>query len=162
MKSYVNIQLGIAFEYPAEWILIKDCKTRFGVDVLLTYRSSNFGIVKVSEQLRENYSLLNYNNLDKYTQMTLMLKSSVQKNEMIIEDIKLNKYKISSSDSATITLSRWDKRIGANMINERTLLIYGNHRTEFFTIVFETPAEEYGSIECKNHLRNAIESFRII
>lgn len=64
LKSYVNTQLGIAFEYPEEWFLIKDCKTRFGVDVLLYYRSSNFGIVKVSEQLRKNYSLPNYDNLD--------------------------------------------------------------------------------------------------
>lgn len=93
--------------------------------------------------------------------MTLMLKSSVQKNEMIIEETMLNKYKVNNSDSATMLVSRWNNRIDANMINERTLLIYSNNKTEFFTLAFETLAEEYSSIGCKNQLQKAIESFRI-
>ena len=79
LKRYVNPQLGIAFEYPSYWYLKENCKIQLGVDVLLSNRFSNFGIIKVSEELKENCALLNYNNLDMQTQLTLILKSSIQK-----------------------------------------------------------------------------------
>lgn len=162
MKRYVNPQLGIAFEYPSDWLFSENCKIRLGVDVLLSNRFSNFGIVKVSEELKENCTFLNYNNLDMQTQLSLILKSSMQKNEMIVEDVRLDKYEISNSNTATLLLHRWDKRMEANMIMERTLLAHSNDKTEYYTIAFETLSEEYASVKCRNELRRLIESIMIV
>ncbi|WP_148687080.1 hypothetical protein [Candidatus Nitrosocosmicus hydrocola] len=163
LRRYVDPQLGIAFEYPPEWVLVENCKIRFGVDVLFSNKSSNFGIIKISEQLRENCAILNYKNLDMYAQLTLILKSSIQKNEMIVEDIRFNKYKIKDSNSVTVLLTRWDKRAGANMVIERTLLVHNsNYKTEYFTVAFEILSEDYASLSCQNQIRKIVESFRLI
>lgn len=54
MKTYENPGLGIAFEYPSEWVLVYNCRVRYGVDVLMTHGFTNFGIMMASDKIKND------------------------------------------------------------------------------------------------------------
>ena len=162
MKRHRNPELGIKFDYPTDWVSVENCRILYGVDVFLRKDFTNFGILRVSEQLREECAFLNYEQEDKSTQLSMVLKSSVQHNEMILEDVELNKYRIDKANSATILLTTFDNRSGGNIIHERTLLIQDNVKMQCFMVGFEDLSENYEIGQSQLVIKAIFDSFRFV
>jgi len=54
MKTYENQGLRIAFEYPSEWVSDDNCRAGYGVDVLITHGLLSFGIMRVSDKIKND------------------------------------------------------------------------------------------------------------
>ncbi|MGD9533497.1 MAG: hypothetical protein AB7V56_06995 [Candidatus Nitrosocosmicus sp.] len=120
MKTYENQDLGIAFDYPSEWTLVYNCRVRYGVDVLMTCDLMSFGIMRVSDRIiKKNSVMLSSKTLKE------ILKSIVQLNEAVYEDVQINKYVVRDSFTATITVSKKHTSTTLDdciMIAEKTLI----------------------------------------
>lgn len=152
MLKYESHELGISFVYPVNWILVHNCKAQYGADVLIHKDEQTFGIVKVSTKL--NDILINNSNLIRET-----LNSSIQKNEIILEEPQINKYDIDKAYSATIKLSKPGNL--KNKIQERTLVV-NNSNTQCFIIAFEDHYQNYINGFSQSNLVELFNSFKFL
>lgn len=152
VKKYENYELGIAFEYPNDWKLVRNCKFIYGVDVLIRKDFTNFGIMKISEKLR-------FDIISQIKTLEEILNNSIQQNEVLAQDIQSNKYQIQNSESATIMLHKLDK-IG-NTIQERTLLVQKSGGRIFF-IAFEDLPENFESGYNQSLMKNIFNSIKFL
>lgn len=159
MKTYEDQTIGIAFEYPSEWVLVYNCKIRYGVDILMTHKYMRFGIMRVSDSIakKNNNVFLSKRTLEE------ILKSTVQLNEAIYEDVQINKYIVRDSFTATIAVSKKDKTTaGGVMIAEKTLLEYVFNDNQMLLVVLEDTPENYEAGNSQSQLRLLFDSFRFL
>jgi len=168
MKTYENHDLGIAFEYPSEWTLVYNCRVRYGVDVLMTCGLMSFGIMKVSDRIiKKNSVMLSSRTLKE------ILKSTVQLNEAIFEDVQINKYVVRDSFTATITVSKKHHKSTTTtkttttlddciMIAQKTLLEYAFDNNQLLLVVLEDTPENYELGNSQSQLRLLFDSFRFL
>lgn len=155
MKTYKNQGLGIAFEYPFEWISVDNCKVRYGVDVLITHGLLSFGIMRVSDKIKNDV-------ISSKKTLKEILRATVQLNEIIYQDIQINKYIIRNSYTATIVVSKKGRTTNSVMIVEKTLLVYAFDNNQMLLIVLEDIPENYESGNSPSHLRQIFDSFRFL
>lgn len=144
---------------------MKNSKQTRGIDVCMYKDFTNFGIIRVSEQVRSDI-------VSHEESLEALLLSSVQSKEVMVGDVESNKYPTpkSPSISATIIVHKIDSEIG-NIVHERTLImeksIPGGDRNKVskdkvFVIAFEDIPENYESGKSQKQLREIFESFRFI
>lgn len=142
------------FDYPTEWDLVYNCKLKYGADVFLRYGFTNFGVIRVSDRIK-NDMISNTKTLKQ------LLKSTVQINEIIVEDAQSNKYKVKNSQTATIMLHKKGETDSIMMI-ERTLIVHDFDHSQLFIIVFEDIPENFESGRAQVQLKGIFNSFRFL
>lgn len=63
VKTYINFDWRVIFEYPSKWYTVKHYKKIYGVDALLFREYTNLGITEISEEelkIQENNTLMNF------------------------------------------------------------------------------------------------------
>lgn len=133
------------------------CKQTHGIDVCIYKEFTNFGIIKVSEQLRPG--IVNQTQV-----LETILLSSIQHNEVLVDDIESNKYQTpkSPSQSATLLVHKIDNKVG-NIIHERTLIMENSNSTDrIFVVAFEDLPENYESGQSQEQLKEIFDSFRFL
>ncbi|HET6589632.1 MAG TPA: hypothetical protein VFG45_05660 [Candidatus Nitrosocosmicus sp.] len=190
VKLFRNPELGVIFEYPADWKSVENCRMLYGIDLILYKDYTNFGIVRLSEEeLKAHTNNLfanqmwhiskghkNIPNSEQdfhYHPLAMALKSCIQRDEVIIEDVVLNKHGINNKpigsrvDSATMSVCILDKRSGYNLIHERTLLVFersknGRNNLMCFLIAYGDLHENFESKKRQRQLEAIFDSFRFI
>jgi hypothetical protein len=155
-KHYENIELGIAFDYPSDWVEITDESIKnFGADVLMHSDSLIFGFKRVNVKINSEGPI----------EMAIekVLKDAIYLGETILEESKLDKYPIRSGRSGTVVVKRSydDKNI---VIHERTFIINDEKDRGFITL-FEQDQQNTKSIDSmnvQNQLEEIFESFRFL
>jgi hypothetical protein len=153
VKKYENLELGIAFEYPSDWISVSHCKAVYGIDVLIHKDLTNFGIMRVSEKIRTDV-------ISCAKTLEEILKTSIQQNEVIVGSVQLNKHLIGNAESATIILHK-SYKIGI-IIQERTIVVHNNNEDQIFIVAFEDLPENYEFGYSQTQLKSILESFRFL
>ncbi len=155
-KHYENIELGIAFAYPSDWIEITDESIKnFGADVLMHNDLVIFGFKRVNVKI----------NSESPIEMTIekVLKDTIYLGETILEESKLDKYPIKGGRSGTVIVKRSydDKNI---VIHERTFII-NDKKDRCFITLFEQDQQNTTSIDSvnvQNQLEDIFESFKFL
>ena len=155
-KHYESIELGIAFDYPSDWVEITDESIKnLGADVLMHSDSGIFGFRRVNVKINSEGPI----------EMTIekILKDTIYPEETILEESKLDKYPIKNGRSGTVIVKRSydDKNI---VIHERTFII-GDKKDRCFITLFEQDQQNTTSIDSvnvQNQLEDIFESFRFL
>ena len=155
-KHYENIELGITFDYPSDWVEITDESIKnFGADVLMHNDSVIFGFKRVNVKINSEGPI----------EMAIekVLKDSIYLGETILEESKLDKYPIRGGRSGTVIVKRSydDKNI---VIHERTFIINDKKDLCFITL-FEQDQQNTKSIDSvnvQNQVEEIFESFRFL
>ncbi len=164
--------MGIAFEHPWEWVYMENCKQTHGIDICFNKDFTNFGVIRVSEQVRSDI-------VSQTEALETLLISSIQSKEVMVGEVESNKYRTpkSPSRSATITVHKIHDHMG-NIIQERTLMTEeksfcdniendehnksSTYKDKVFVIAFEDIPENYESGKSQKQLRELFESFEFI
>jgi hypothetical protein len=164
--------LGIAFEHPWEWVFMEKSKQTHGIDVCFYKDFTNFGVIRVSEQVRSDI-------ISQTEALETLLLCSIQSKEVIVGEVESNKYRTPkcSSRSATITVHKINDQIG-NIVQERTLMMEeksfyeydeydeydenSTYKDKVFVIAFEDIPENYESGKSEKQLGKIFESFEFI
>ncbi|MDR4492034.1 MAG: hypothetical protein R2685_14225 [Candidatus Nitrosocosmicus sp.] len=154
MKTYENQDLGIVFNYPSEWEMVYNCRVKYGVDVFLRQGFTNFGIIRVSDKIK-NEVISNTKTLKQ------ILRSTVQINEVIVDDIHSNKYQVEDSQTATMMLHKKGDAESI-MIVERTLVEHNYNHNQLFIVVFEDIPENFESGKSQDQIKEIFDSFRFL
>lgn len=164
--------MGIAFEHPCEWVFMENCKQTHGIDVCFYKDFTNFGVIRVSEQVRSDI-------VSQTEALETLLLSSIQAKEVMVGEVESNKYRTpkSPSRSATITVHKINDHVG-NIIQERTLMMEeksfcdddandeydksSTYNDKVFVIAFEDIPENYESGKSQKQLGKIFESFEFV
>ena len=155
-KHYENIELGITFDYPSDWVEITDESIKnFGADVLMHNDSVIFGFKRVNVKINSEGPI----------EMAIekVLKDTIYLGETVLEESKLDKYPIRNGRSGTVIVKRWydDENI---VIHERTFIINDKKDLCFITL-FEQDQQNTKSIDSvnvQNQVEEIFESFRFL
>lgn len=194
--------MGVVFHYPAEWKRLENYKMLFDVDAVLLFKEcTNFGIVRVSvDELKnqvndmllcgwihpphpsfrnsKNPHRYQYYHPPSYHPLAMALRSSIQIDEIILEDVIINKHpiiinknnndKTQNINSASILLSIRDDKSGLNLFHERTIVMYENNKghdkneDRCFMIEFVDLPDNFESGKIQSQLKIIFDSFRFI
>jgi|SRR4029078_10269227 hypothetical protein len=155
-KHYENIELGITFDYPSDWVEITDESIKnFGADVLMHNDSVIFGFKRVNVKINSEGPI----------EMAIekVLKDTIYLGETVLEESKLDKYPIRNGRSGTVIVKRSydDENI---VIHERTFIINDKKDLCFITL-FEQDQQNTKSIDSvnvQNQVEEIFESFRFL
>lgn len=153
MKTYKNQGLGIAFEYPSEWVSVDNCKVRYGIDVLMTNGFMNFGIMRISDEIKNGL---------KKREKTIkeILRATIQINEILYQDVQFNKYVVRDAYTATIMVSKKSKTTSCIVIVEKTLIVSSVDDNQMFLVVLEDTPGNYESGKNLSQLKQLFDSFK--
>jgi hypothetical protein len=155
-KHYENIDLGIAFDHPSDWVEITDENIKnLGADVLMHSDSLIFGFKRVNVKI----------NSEDPIEMAIakVLKDTIYLGETILEESKLDKYPIRNGRSGTVIVKRSydDNNV---VIHERTFIV-NDKKDRCFINLFEQDQQNTKSIDSvnvQNQVEEIFESFRFL
>lgn len=155
-KHYENRDLGIAFDYPLDWIEITDESIiSFGADVLIHSDSVIFGFKRVYLRITSDVPF----------EMIIkkVLKDTIYPEETILEESHLDKYPIRNGRSGTVIVKRsyGDKNI---VLHERTFIINDNKDRCFIALIEQDQqnTKSLDSLNVQKQLEEIYESFRFL
>lgn len=146
-KKYYNQELGISFFYDSLLILdAKDTESNSDLGLGLRHGDFQFKLLKLSPEA--NIGL-------RYFGLENGLRSSLDKNEIIIEDLNSDKVRINASKIVqTTTIIPKD---GGNFKLKRYLI---SQDGQGYLLAFQDKAEKFDSQETQTRLQNIIETLK--
>jgi len=164
-KHYENKEIGIAFDYPPDWIEVNDKNIKNGVDVMMYSSSVAFGIMRATDSKLNLQVPIDF-------ALEKILRDIIKSGDKLLEEPKLDKYPIRNGRSGTIVVKRsYDDGGGDNKenddtgIHERTFVI-NDKRDRCFTVLLEYDLNKINdldsTIKTQSQLKGIFNSFRFI
>lgn len=152
-KHYENKKLGIAFDYPPDWIEVTDEKLRNGIDIMMYDNFSRFGILRSSSELSPEAPV--------EIVLPNLLKGTINENEILVEDSKLDKYPIRNGQSVTMSVRINFYETNETVIQEKTFVVNSTRNLSFFVII-EWNLNNTSSKRVADHMNLIYNSFRFL